>query len=108
MESKDVGEDGGDTAFTVLSALSVSHLLNDTIQSLIPAVYPVLKESYALSFTQVGLITLTFQFTASLLQPLVGLYTDRRPLPVLAAARHGLLAGRAAAAVGRGQLSTRS
>lgn len=72
---------GGGTAVAVLVALSVSHLLNDTIQSLIAAVYPVLKESYALTFTQIGLITLAFQCTASLLQPLVGLYTDRRPLP---------------------------
>ncbi|QEG29788.1 Fosmidomycin resistance protein [Gemmata obscuriglobus] len=69
------------TALTVIVALSVSHLLNDTIQSLISAVYPVLKESYALTYTQIGLITLAFQLTASLLQPLVGLYTDRRPLP---------------------------
>ena len=72
---------GSGTAFAVLVALSVSHLLHDTIQSLIAAVYPVLKESYALTFTQIGLITLAFQLTASLLQPLVGLYTDRRPLP---------------------------
>ncbi len=72
---------GGQTAFAVLVALSVSHLLNDTVQSLIAAVYPVLKDSYALTFTQIGLITLAFQLTASLLQPLVGLYTDRRPLP---------------------------
>ena len=71
----------GATTFTVLAALSVSHLLNDTIQSLIAAVYPVLKESYALSFTQIGLITLAFQCTASLLQPIVGQYTDRRPQP---------------------------
>lgn len=69
------------TTFAVLVALSVSHLLNDTIQSLISAVYPILKESYSLSFTQIGLITLAFQITASLLQPLVGVYTDRRPLP---------------------------
>ena len=72
---------GSTTAFAVLVALSVSHLLNDTIQSLIAAVYPVLKDSYALTFTQIGLITLAFQCTASLLQPLVGLYTDRRPQP---------------------------
>lgn len=72
---------GGSTAFAVLVALSVSHLLNDTIQSLIAAVYPVLKASYALTFAQIGLITLAFQLTSSLLQPLVGLYTDRRPLP---------------------------
>ncbi|QEH34707.1 Fosmidomycin resistance protein [Aquisphaera giovannonii] len=69
------------TTFAVLVSLSVSHLLNDTIQSLIAAVYPVLKESYALSFTQIGLITLAFQCTASLLQPIVGQFTDRRPQP---------------------------
>lgn len=72
---------GKGTAFAILVALSASHLLNDTIQSLIAAVYPVLKESYALTFTQIGLITLAFQITASLLQPLIGLYTDRRPMP---------------------------
>ena len=69
------------TVFAVLIAISVSHLLNDTIQSVIPAIYPILKESFHLSFTQVGLITLTFQLTASLLQPFVGLYTDHRPKP---------------------------
>jgi FSR family fosmidomycin resistance protein-like MFS transporter len=67
--------------FAVLAALSFSHFLNDMIQSLVPAIYPILKTSFQLSFTQVGLITLTFQLTASLLQPLVGLYTDRRPMP---------------------------
>ena len=69
------------TAMTVLGALSFCHLLNDMVQSLIPAVYPLLKQSFRLNFTQVGLITLTYQLTASLLQPLVGLYTDKRPLP---------------------------
>lgn len=72
-------EDG--TVFTVLVALSVSHLLNDLMQSLIPAIYPILKSKYALSFTQIGLITFTFQLTASLLQPVVGMATDRRPQP---------------------------
>ncbi|PYR20749.1 MAG: MFS transporter [Acidobacteria bacterium] len=67
--------------FTVLAGISLSHLLNDTIQSLIPAIYPMLKASFALTFAQVGLMTLTLQLTASLLQPLVGLYTDRRPMP---------------------------
>src|ERR1700686_4970443 len=67
--------------FAVLAALSFSHFLNDMIQSLVPAIYPILKTSFQLSFTQVGLITLTFQLTASLLQPLVGLYTDHRPKP---------------------------
>ncbi len=69
------------TVFAILAALSVSHLLNDLLQSLLPAVYPVLKETYALSFTQIGLITFGFQVTASLLQPVVGLVTDRRPWP---------------------------
>lgn len=68
-------------AIGVLAALSVSHLLNDIIQSLLPAVYPLLKENYALSFFQIGLITFTFQLTASLLQPVVGMVTDRRPWP---------------------------
>ena len=72
---------GGETAMLVLVAASFAHLLNDTIQSLIPAIYPVLKDSFQLSFAQIGLITMTFQVTASLLQPLVGLYTDRRPQP---------------------------
>ncbi|WP_442965369.1 MFS transporter [Pseudomonas sp. CGJS7] len=61
--------------------LSVCHLLNDMIQSLLPAIYPLLKQSFHLDFGQIGLITLTFQVTASLLQPLVGIYTDKRPMP---------------------------
>jgi len=65
----------------ILLALCFSHLLNDTIQSLIPAIYPVLKSSFRLNFGQIGLITLTFQLTSSLLQPLVGVYTDRSPKP---------------------------
>ncbi len=65
----------------VLGALSFCHLLNDMVQSLIPAVYPLLKQSFQLNFTQIGLITLTYQLAASLLQPLIGLYTDKRPLP---------------------------
>jgi FSR family fosmidomycin resistance protein-like MFS transporter len=69
------------TAFAVLAGISVAHLLNDTIQSIVPAIYPMLKESYALTFAEVGLMTLTLQLTASLLQPLVGWYTDRRSTP---------------------------
>ena len=69
------------TVFAVLIAISVSHLLNDTIQSVIPAIYPILKDSFRLNFTQIGLITLTFQMPASLLHPFVGLYTDHRPKP---------------------------
>jgi FSR family fosmidomycin resistance protein-like MFS transporter len=75
------GRTGRQTTLAVLAALSVSHLLNDTVQSLIAAVYPILKDAYALTFAQIGLITLAFQLTASLLQPAVGLYTDRRPRP---------------------------
>jgi FSR family fosmidomycin resistance protein-like MFS transporter len=69
------------TAFVILGAISFCHLLNDMVQSLIPAIYPLLKTSFHLDFGQIGLITLTYQMTASLLQPLVGHYTDRRPMP---------------------------
>jgi FSR family fosmidomycin resistance protein-like MFS transporter len=69
------------TAFGVLGAISASHLINDMMQSLILAIYPILKGEFALSFAQIGLITLTYQLTASLFQPLVGLYTDKRPTP---------------------------
>lgn len=69
------------TAMPVLVALSAAHLLNDMMQSLIPAIYPIIKTAYALDFGQIGVITLTFQISASLLQPLIGLYTDRHPLP---------------------------
>jgi FSR family fosmidomycin resistance protein-like MFS transporter len=105
------------TVLTILIALSISHLLNDTMQSLLPAIYPLLKKSFDLSFTQIGLITLTNQLTASLLQPLVGLYTDRFPKPfslaigmgstliglvMLALATHFILVLVAAALVGVG------
>lgn len=69
------------TVFPILFAISFSHLLNDTIQSLIPAIYPVIKQSFSLSFSQIGLITLVFQLSSSLLQPFVGLYTDKKPQP---------------------------
>jgi MFS transporter, FSR family, fosmidomycin resistance protein len=69
------------TVFTILAALSFSHLLNDMIQSLLPAIYPILKSNFHLDFARIGLITLTTQLTASLLQPLIGLYTDRNPKP---------------------------
>jgi len=71
----------GRTAFPVLGALSVCHLLNDMVQSLLPAIYPILKSALALDFWHIGLITLVNQLTASLLQPAVGYYTDRRPQP---------------------------
>jgi FSR family fosmidomycin resistance protein-like MFS transporter len=82
------------TAYTVLVAVSVSHLLNDTLQSLLPAIYPILKASFGLSFSQVGVMTLALMLTASVLQPVVGLIADRRPAPLALAAGMGFtLAG---------------
>jgi FSR family fosmidomycin resistance protein-like MFS transporter len=69
------------TTFAILISLSLCHFLNDMNQSLVPAIYPILKESYQLDFGQIGLITLAFQMTASLLQPVVGMVTDKRPTP---------------------------
>ena len=69
------------SAMAILFILSLSHLLNDAIQALIPAIYPLIKTSYALTFTQIGLITLTYQMVGSVLQPIVGFYTDRHPKP---------------------------
>ena len=73
--------DDSGTTFAILVSLSISHLLNDMNQSLVPAIYPILKESYKLDFAQIGLITLAFQFTASMLQPVVGMFTDKYPQP---------------------------
>jgi len=81
-------------AFTVLAAISFCHLLNDMMQALLPAMYPMLKTSFALDFGQIGLITLTFQLTASLLQPVIGLYTDQHPKP------YSLMAGMGCTLVG--------
>ena len=69
------------TTFAILVSLSVCHMLNDLNQSLVPALYPILKDSYRLDFAQIGMITLAFQLTASMLQPVVGMVTDRRPQP---------------------------
>lgn len=69
------------TTFSIIFAVSFCHLLNDMMQALLPAIYPNLKVEFGLSFTQIGLVTLVFQCTASLLQPLVGLYADKRPMP---------------------------
>ena len=69
------------TAFEILAALSFCHLLNDMMQSLIPAIYPILKQNFQLNFAQVGLITFVLQLTGALLQPIVGLYSDRHPRP---------------------------
>ena len=77
-----LGPGAGGTVFGVILAISFCHLLNDMMQSLLPAIYPNLKISMGLSFGQVGLVTLAYQLTASILQPLVGLYADRRPTPL--------------------------
>lgn len=73
--------DTSKTTFTILSLLAASHMFNDTLQSVIPAVYPLLKDSLLLNFTQIGLITLVFQMSSSLFQPVIGLITDKRPYP---------------------------
>jgi len=78
-----------DTAFEILTALSFCHLLNDMMQSLIPAIYPILKQNFQLDFTQVGLITFVLQLTGALLQPVVGHYSDRHPKPYALAAGMG-------------------
>ncbi|MBF6608573.1 MAG: MFS transporter, partial [Flavobacterium sp.] len=69
------------TVYSILISIAVAHLLNDLLQSIIPAVYPILKQKYDLSFTQIGLITFSYQMAASILQPFVGLYTDKKPKP---------------------------
>ena len=69
------------TTLPILFALSGAHLLNDMMQSLVPAIYPIIKDAHGLTFSQIGMITFTFQLTASLFQPAVGLYTDRNPMP---------------------------
>jgi FSR family fosmidomycin resistance protein-like MFS transporter len=81
FETQAPANTGVKTVFKILLSISLCHLLNDTIQSLLPAIYPLLKINFHLDFGQIGLIALTSQLTASLLQPLVGLYTDRRPQP---------------------------
>jgi FSR family fosmidomycin resistance protein-like MFS transporter len=71
------------TIYSILFSIAFAHLLNDLLQAVIPASYPILKQNFNLNFTQIGLITLAYQLAASILQPLVGLYTDKRPKPFL-------------------------
>lgn len=80
--SADIRRAGPDTVFKIIVAISFCHLINDMMQSLLPAIYPGLKSGLALTFGQIGLITLVYQVTASILQPLIGLYADRRPTPL--------------------------
>jgi MFS transporter, FSR family, fosmidomycin resistance protein len=81
LPAEGVADAGGRTVFKVLLAISFCHLLNDTVQSLLPAIYPLLRDNFHLDFGQIGLISFTTTFTASLLQPLVGLYSDRHHKP---------------------------
>lgn len=81
MNASVAARNSAGTVLSVLGAVSFCHFLNDMIQSLLPAIYPLLREKYLLDYGQVGLITLVFQLTASMLQPIVGTYTDRRPMP---------------------------
>jgi FSR family fosmidomycin resistance protein-like MFS transporter len=81
VQTAPVKDRGEKTVYTILIAASFCHFLNDMVQSLLPAIYPLLKESFALDFGQIGLITLTYQLVASVLQPAIGLYTDMRPQP---------------------------
>ena len=94
MVASTVAVPGTRPLMSVLVALSIAHLLNDLIQSMIPALYPVIKEAYNLDFAQVGLITLAFQVTSSLLQPLLGYVTDRKPWP------YAMVAGMGASLLG--------
>ncbi|MBF0481556.1 MAG: MFS transporter [Desulfovibrionaceae bacterium] len=85
MTQSGAGEGHGDPGgpvFAVIMAISVCHCINDMLQALLPAIYPILKTDLGLNFSQIGLVTLTYQMTASILQPLVGLYADRRPTPL--------------------------
>ncbi|MFH6998814.1 MFS transporter [Flavobacterium sp. FlaQc-57] len=88
------------TIFSILFAISLSHFINDLLQAVIPAVYPILKDKFNLTFTEIGLITLTYQLTASILQPFIGFYTDRKPRPYsLAIAMAFTLIGLAAVSI---------
>src|SRR5690606_1882494 len=69
------------TVYSILFAISFGHFINDLLQAVIPSIYPMLKENFNLNFTQIGLITLAFQLSASILQPFVGRYTDKKPNP---------------------------
>ncbi|RZJ74591.1 MAG: MFS transporter, partial [Flavobacterium sp.] len=77
--SPDHNELAKKTVYSILFSISFAHLLNDLLQAVIPAAYPILKDSYGLSFTQIGLITFSYQMAASILQPFVGFYTDKNP-----------------------------
>lgn len=77
-ENKDLAQK---TVYSILFSIAFAHLLNDMLQAVIPAVYPILKDSYKLTFTQIGLITFAYQMAASILQPFVGFYTDKKPQP---------------------------
>ena len=76
-----VKNNSNETVYSILALICIAHLINDLIQGIIPSIYPLLKQNYGFSFSQIGLITFAFQFTASILQPIVGYYTDKFPKP---------------------------
>ncbi|WP_077325616.1 MFS transporter [Virgibacillus siamensis] len=76
-----VSKNGNQTVYSILFIIGICHMLNDTLQAVIPAMFPILEESLGLTFTQLGLITFTLNMTASVMQPLVGIYTDKKPMP---------------------------
>lgn len=84
------------TAFTILVTIGVCHFLNDMIQSIIPSIYPIIKEKFGFTFAQIGVITLIFQLTSSILQPFTGRYADRHPQPYALYHRHVLHISRTA------------
>src|SRR5665213_3088600 len=73
---------GGDTVLGIIACIAVCHGLNDMMQSLLPAIYPEFKANFGLTFGQIGLVTLCYQITASILQPVIGWYADKRPTPM--------------------------
>src|SRR5215472_1060912 len=90
MEARARADTAAKAVYSILFAISFCHLLNDTVQSLLPAIYPMLRDTFRLRYWQVGRIALTAQLTSSLLQPVVGMYTDRKPQPFSLAAGMGV------------------
>lgn len=79
--TKTTPESNNKTVYSILFIIGICHLLNDSLQAVIPAMFPILEKSLALTFTQLGLIAFTLNMAASVMQPLIGMYTDKRPLP---------------------------
>src|SRR5690625_5272291 len=80
-ENKLIGKAETQTTYSILIIIGITHLLNDSLQAVIPAMFPILEQSLGLTFTQLGLIAFTLNMVASVMQPVVGMYTDKRPMP---------------------------